>query len=218
MFELKKEIWLIAILLISMLNACDYRKNTDKHTGLVKNPKDSVVKENYMITCESVGVINKKDKELQLSMKFGEIAVKRDSLFKEGMFEEMITVVNSGKDTELKVHWNKHGQIKMIVISNPNSPYQYVNGIKLGTSLNTLTALNKKAISFYGFGWDYGGTISDLNGGQIQKELPCFAGVFAVKKGQEISSSLLGDKILTSDFPKAQTANIYLKEIRVKLN
>ncbi len=216
MFRLKKEIWLIFMFIIGILNACDYRKKADQKVA-GNQLADSIVKDNYLITCETVGLIGKKDKELQLNMKFGETAVKRDSLFKEGMYEEMITVVNSGKNSELKVHWNKHGQIKMIVISHPNSPYRYANGIKLGVSLNSMAALNQKAISFYGFGWDYGGTISDLNGGEIQKQYPCFAGVFAVKEKQ-ISSTLLGDKILTSDFPDAQAASIYLKEMRVKLN
>ena len=57
------------------------------------------------------------------------------------------------------------------VISNGlTSKWQLSNAIKLGTDIMALQTLNQKTFSFYGFYWDYGGVISDWNGGALDKK------------------------------------------------
>lgn len=47
------------------------------------------------------------------------------------------------------------------------SQWAFDDGIGIGTPLSTLVERNGKPIRFYGLDWDYGGTISDWNGGTL---------------------------------------------------
>ncbi len=42
-----------------------------------------------------------------------------------------------------------------------------VAGIGMGTSLDAMVKANGRPIRFWGFGWDYGGRVSDLGGGRL---------------------------------------------------
>ncbi len=57
-----------------------------------------------------------------------------------------------------------------ITLNGLISKWQLSNSIKLGTDIKTLQVLNQKTFSFYGFYWDYGGVISDWNGGALDKK------------------------------------------------
>jgi len=57
-----------------------------------------------------------------------------------------------------------------IVVNELNSQWHLSNSVKMGTDSKALQALNQKVFSFYGFYWDYGGVISDWNGGALDKK------------------------------------------------
>ena len=211
----KQIIFYVLIFLGLSFSACDFKqkeKNALEDAQSLNKPSDSL--DIYEVSCERVGVIEKKDKELQLRMKFGESAVTRDSFFLEGMFQEMVTIVDKGKPSELQIHWDEHGRIAFIDIAREDSPYHLTNGIRIGTSLSKLAALNQKAISFYGFGWDYSGTLQGMNQGKLEESFPCFSGALACKD-ETYPSVLLGDQIITSDFPEANQVDIYLSTMRI---
>lgn len=48
------------------------------------------------------------------------------------------------------------------------SEWRLDNGVRIGMPLAELIALNGKPIEFTGFDWDYGGAISNWNGGRLQ--------------------------------------------------
>ncbi len=57
-----------------------------------------------------------------------------------------------------------------LLVDEANSKWHLSNTIKMGADSTALHALNKKAFSFYGFYWDYGGVITDWNGGELNKK------------------------------------------------
>lgn len=57
-----------------------------------------------------------------------------------------------------------------LLVDEAKSKWHLSNSIKLGTDSKTLEKLNGKTFSFYGFYWDYGGVISDWNGGELNKK------------------------------------------------
>jgi len=57
-----------------------------------------------------------------------------------------------------------------ITANELNSKWHLANSIKMGTDIKALQALNQKPFSFFGFYWDYGGVISDWNGGALDKK------------------------------------------------
>jgi len=60
--------------------------------------------------------------------------------------------------------------VSIIKIIQPGGSWATEDGIKIGTRLDDLVSLNGfKPITFSGFGWDYGGSIHQYNGGNLQK-------------------------------------------------
>lgn len=57
-----------------------------------------------------------------------------------------------------------------LLVDEATSKWHLANSIKIGTDSKTLESLNKKPFSFYGFYWDYGGVITDWNGGDLDKK------------------------------------------------
>lgn len=57
-----------------------------------------------------------------------------------------------------------------LMVDEADSKWHLSNSIRIGTDSTALHALNKKAFSFYGFYWDYGGVITDWNGGELKKK------------------------------------------------
>lgn len=161
------------------------------------------------ITCWGVGDIELEDSFDILAEKAGEKNVKQDSLFKEGTFEGFITRIWGNTEKEIIVHWKEKtppfSAIKQLEITNPSSIYHFPNGIKIGTTLTELIELNGgKEFSFYGFGWDYGGTVNDFNGGKLSEVLPCFKGKLALPEGTSSAAELkeiMGDHLVKSSLP-----------------
>lgn len=57
-----------------------------------------------------------------------------------------------------------------LLVDEATSKWHLTNSIKLGTNSKTLESLNKKPFIFYGFYWDYGGVVTDWNGGDLGKQ------------------------------------------------
>jgi len=77
------------------------------------------------------------------------------------------------------------------------------SGLHLGSGLDDVQAANGKPFGLYGFGWDYGGFVNDLKGGQLA-HLPggCSLSVrLSTADGVNIPDGLSGEKTLGSDDP-----------------
>lgn len=57
--------------------------------------------------------------------------------------------------------------LSMVRVLDDASRWRLDNGIGLGTPLSRLVAMNGQPIRFFGLDWDYGGAISDWNGGRL---------------------------------------------------
>ena len=57
-----------------------------------------------------------------------------------------------------------------LLVDEATSKWHLANSIKMGSDSTALHALNQKAFTFYGFYWDYGGVITDWNGGAMGKK------------------------------------------------
>ena len=81
-----------------------------------------------------------------------------------------------------------------------NSPWRSKKGIGLGSLLAEIEALNGKPFEMSGFGWDYGGNITDFKGGKLDSkniwiELVEGSG----KLTEEEYNTISGDQIISSD-------------------
>jgi hypothetical protein len=174
----------------------------------------------FIIDSGRVGIIRDTDSRENIIQKFGEEHIKLDSFFLEGMYQEMVLLIDSGKNEELEIHFNDQHQVSMVNIKQNKSPYHYNNGIKVGTSLFQLAQINKKPIEFYGFEWDYSGTISNLNNGNLKTAIPYFgATLIPIAESGNLISKYAGDSVFNSDKLNAQEKkDIVIDALRINLN
>lgn len=176
------------------------------------------------ITCWGIGDIELEDSFDILTEKAGLDNIKQDSLFKEGNFERVVSRVWPDTEKEIIVHWKEKKAplvtIEMLEVSDSASVYHFANGIKIGSTLRDLVKENGGTeFSFYGFGWDYGGTISDFNSGKLSNILPCFQGVLALPEGASKGAGageVMGDSLIKSSHPFFSEVNPQLVNIRIK--
>ncbi|MBN7135113.1 hypothetical protein A7A76_10095 [Lysobacter enzymogenes] len=57
--------------------------------------------------------------------------------------------------------------LSMVVVDDPGSRWRLDNGVAIGLPLADLVRLNGKPLRFYGLDWDYGGIVTDWNGGAL---------------------------------------------------
>lgn len=94
----------------------------------------------------------------------------------EGTETYLVTIVNPDSKNKIIIYWDKKSEdykdyaFVEAIYSNFNSEWEEAedegftfpskSGIKIGTTLQELEKINGKAITFFGFGWDYGGMVT----------------------------------------------------------
>lgn len=174
------------------------------------------------ITCWGIGDIDLDNDESSLAEKVGKENLVRDSLILGGSFERVVTKVWKGENKEVIVHWTEKkppfSTIDFLEISQPHSPYHFVNGIKIGSRLSEMVKLNGDIpITLYGFGGDNGGAFVDFGKGKLAGDIPCFGGVFTLPQsvGPDDMKGIQGDKKMTSDNSSLKKYDPTLAVIRV---
>ena len=123
-----------------------------------------------------------------------------------------VTTVYPGSNKAFTVYWEDsfyHRKIMMIRCFEAGAPYHTADGLKLGSTLREVLQVNGKPITFTGFGWDYGGTITALNHGKLEGGNIRFNIDLVNENGDH---GLYGDQEFSSGDPKVQK---YLDQIRV---
>ena len=94
-----------------------------------------------------------------------------------------------------------------LVLRGNQSRWQVGPGISLGTTLQELDRLNGRPFTLAGFGWDYGGVVTDWSGGHLDSLL---AGIKLYldpgpeQKESAAYSKVLGDRDYSSTAPPMQ--------------
>lgn len=129
-----------------------------------------------------------------------------------------ITRIYPNTNKEVIVHWKEneyHKKVNMVECYAPNAPYHTVTGLGIGTTLKELLNQNGKKITFYGFGWDYGGYLSSFNGGSLDNTRLGFQLELAE---QAWDNSLMGDKEINTDMPAVKKNLDNIKVVKLTLS
>ncbi|MBE2245949.1 MAG: SH3 domain-containing protein [Candidatus Competibacteraceae bacterium] len=105
-------------------------------------------------------------------------------------------LIYPGTHKEIECLLDEKGKIQLMRISHPESPWHTSENIRIGTTLSELVVLNGKPISLYGFGWDYGGTLIDFQGGKFNNNHLSF--VFSPHDDDNLFIPFLGDQSFLS--------------------
>jgi len=195
---------LVFILSILFVFACNSKKEKVEK-------KDPVVEvrsrgDSILLTDSSWGWVRATDNIDSLKKIFGDSLVKDERICgAECMDSVDVTFVYPNSVKEFVVYWNDsayHKSIAFIRSYTANSPYHTVEGIKLGTTLKEVLQLNGKPITFSGFGWDYGGGVGSLNGGNLERSNIKFNLDLPDNPGGD--ESVYGDTELNTDMPSVK--------------
>lgn len=159
-----------------------------------------------------------KDTAASVLARFGKQARRATIAGPEGM--ELAGVVlwpgDPAREVELILDDERPGEhITGLRVSGEKSQWQ-AQGLGIGTSLERVVAANGAAIGFWGFGWDYGGYVSDFGKGRLE-QLPggCSLGLrldLAADDPQQ-GEGLMGDSAVRSDDKAAAGRRIFIDEI-----
>lgn len=133
-------------------------------------------------------------------------------LLPEGNEKRAFTVIFPNTPDEINITWKEmnRNQIDDIRL-NTNGKWKSRTGIQIGTTYDELTNMNKKPISFYGFGWDYSGAVQ-WNEGKLEKSK-----VFVfLASDREPKNKFYGDQIVKATAEEIKEMNLKVKAILFK--
>ena len=203
--------WLLLAAAALFLGACNSgHKNTEDTSTGPPGPKEQPAAraiDFIIVPGQRVGAITAASTEADIKELYGEDNVEYRSVhIGEGESQPGIAVFPNTPD-ELEIVWDiaaATGNPEFIRISNENTAWRTVQGVTVGTSLKELEKINGKPFQLYGFGWDYGGLVSDWKSGKLNSHL-----IIALEPAdwEEVGPEVSGDIILSSDDPKVRKLN-----------
>jgi hypothetical protein len=135
---------------------------------------------------------------------------KVDSLYIiDGMYGEGVVLFPDHPRRRVEIYWEKEfdpkrpAYIRIEGDSTGVSDWKTSNGITIGTPLADLVKLNGKAFDISGFGWDYGGFVTDWKGGNFNSSMM----IRLEPAGNEASAKVAGEGSFASDNPDMVAAN-----------
>lgn len=146
---------------------------------------------------------------------YGDLAQEDSIHLGEGIFEPGI-VLFKGSKNRVDLYWDaamasERPGFVSIYGENGQTDWSTTNGITIGTTLEEVEKLNGQPFELYGFGWDYGGYVSDWKGGKL-------AGLgmsIRFEPGEEGQTDikLVGDVTLSSDNPAMEKVRARVGEL-----
>lgn len=197
------------------------------HLGMKLIAQTKMAEDN-LITCDGIGKVKIIHTYEQLVQIFGAQNVVSDTIDRRmvgyelppgELYYQVITYVHTpyGK---VRVHWNAGRPEEGIAKLSTTSPhFRFRNGVHVGMKLIDLIGINREPIRFYGFGWQFGGTIAKSTGNFLgNEEYNCFEGYLKLPDDYPYSGSIanfLGDKIYNTTMPGLPKDIITLGEITI---
>lgn len=169
-----------------------------------------------------VGSISIRTTEADLVRMFGLESVARGKVNTSASKQEDCSIVMPGRDEELRIVWKDadHTRIKAVYLLKANSQWHLNEGIRVGTPLADLTKLNEAPVSFYGFQWEYSGTISSYRNGRLAKFEKGFYMTLSPSKNTSgsLAAQYRGDKVFSSNAEGVDAMGLFIDKIVVYLD
>ncbi|MFK7746928.1 MAG: hypothetical protein AB8B65_00925 [Kordia sp.] len=208
------------LLIIFLLNSCENetKKSTTKAAETTKKTT-KVAKKDISKVDYPLDSLLAFDSEEALKKVFGKHIKRSVGYYPEGMGEYEMTLLFPDSKNQVEFVWEEDSsdmnKLQYIRIFSKGTDWKTKEGITIGTTMKELEVFNKKPFAFFGFEWDYSGSI-DWKDGTLSKrniygnlELPD-----ATMTGQFVD--LLGDISIETSSKSAQKAKPILREIIMK--
>lgn len=168
--------------------------------------------ESIEITLDSLLSFNS---ENDLKKVFGANVKRSISGDREGISEYAVSLLYPNSKNQVEFTWkddsvNFSGLLSISV--EGSSDWKTKEGITIGTNLKELEAINGKAFTFYGLGWDYSGLITDWHKGHLD-DRKIYGRLGESREETDFDEGLIGDHEIESSSEIAQRANLILVEL-----
>lgn len=176
------------------------------------------IKKRYLVTSTSFDKITKKTTYKDLLKLYGEDNIQDTFYVGDGGVDDTVryTIIFENTPKAITIYWSIfHQKISYIETSSwENTLYYTIDGLKVGNTLKKMLGLNKKKITFNGFGWDGGGILTSFNKGKLDK--PNIGFVLDYRNGINFDE-LSGDIELNTDMPLVEKnlINIFINQIKL---
>lgn len=209
--------------LVNLFGACNETNSTkEKVAEVVAENKEPVI-DSLLITDSSWGFIRADMNFSDLKLLYGESNLKDERICGPECVDSLdVTKLYPGTINETIIYWKEkgwHKTIAMIMCYQDNALYHTDKGLKMKSGLSELLRLNGQKISFSGFGWDYGGTITSYNDGRLEKSALHYELDISINPKEE-EMGLFGDTALDTDLllVKQLLPFIYIRKFTLVLN
>jgi hypothetical protein len=203
---------------VLVLSSCSAKKNIEEdktNTDTVGVTK-SVVAEQIDFPLDSLLSF---DSETELKKVFANNIKRSIGYYPEGIGEYPNTLLFPGTNNRVEFVWLddsiSFSSLVYINIAGQETDWKTEEGITLGTKLKDLEKLNHKPFTFYGFGWDYGGSATWDNG-RLQERKIFVSLEYPGDSMPTEFEGLLGDHEIRSNSELAQKANPVVVEITMR--
>ena len=204
------------LLIIILLNSCsnEVKKPTIKATETTTVAKKDISEVNYPLDS-----LLSFDSEEALKKVYGTHVKRAVGYYPEGMGEYKITLLFPHSKNQVEFVWEDDSlhfnKLQYVRIYTKETDWKTKEGITIGTSLKELEVFNKQPFAFFGFEWDYSGSIDWKDGALAKRNI---YGNLALPDGGMTNElmSLLGDVTIESTSEIAKKAKPILSEIIIK--
>ena len=151
-----------------------------------------------------------------LQAKFGQENVKAGDVYLgEGTVGPgAIVFPNTPEQVEVYFGTENSGEPGFARTEETDSKWRTANGLHIGSSLAELNRLNGTPVSFYGFDWDYGGSVADWHGGKFANSRLQIR--LAYPDSVQLDPAFVGDQLVENAVTPELAAQIYVQEITVR--
>jgi hypothetical protein len=171
---------------------------------------------------DCTGAFAPQTSEQALVTQFGKANVKREMIYvAEGGEEEGTVLYPNDPKRRVEIVWkNKKARKSPEWLRVPAESQWSVFGLQNGMPLAELVKRNGRAFRFSGFGWDYGGAITDWRGGTLASigGKTCHVGV-SIDPVDPIDDKALekvsGDQEVATTSPHLKKLNVRVRELIV---
>ncbi len=139
--------------------------------------------------------------------------VERPFYVGEGAYEPGL-VVFPDSPKEVEVLLDEDNNAILYRLQREGSPWATADGLEVGSTLEDLVKINGKPIHFMGFDWDFGGIVTDWNGGTLaEKDFMVTLTHAAIEMDEADAAKIIGDQVVWSNEPILNKYNVTVARI-----
>jgi hypothetical protein len=192
---------------LMFLFACNHQKSPSEKEAAPPEKQEDFT----LVPGQRIGLITAENSSRQAVLNAYGADAKVDSVYLgEGFFAEGVVLYPDDPKRRVEFYWDPEVDslhpyitIRGMRPDEGGTAWKTDSGITIGTPIAEVERINGKPFSLSGFGWDYGGRVTDWNGGKLTG-----LGLgFDLPDNQDYSNEIMGERALSSDDPNVRKSN-----------